>query len=293
MDVVRIEDLAGPPDPQREPVCVILQPESVGRLEEAARWVGADKSAVDQLQRSSHRRAMAHVDGAQISIVAFATLEAGPLMEVHVYAGERGLLVVCPPPVVEPIRLAVAPIDGEPQDGVTAVLLVLGHLSDETVHRLSDAALALDAGTSGLTSGADRRDISRIRSQLFSLQQLWMSHQQMLASDDALAEALSASARKRVRRAHSLFESSTTTAAQLYALLGDTLSRQATVISERLTLVTVIFLPLTVSTGFFGMNFGWLTDHIGSFAAFVVLGIGVPAVLVAATMFGIRRFAGD
>jgi hypothetical protein len=33
--------------------------------------------------------------------------------------------------------------------------------------------------------------------------------------------------------------------------------------------VAVIFFPLTVSTGFFGMNFGWLTARIGSAAAFV------------------------
>jgi len=63
------------------------------------------------------------------------------------------------------------------------------------------------------------------------------------------------------------------------------------VISERLTLVTVIFLPLTVGSSFFGMNFGWMTDHIGSAAAFAVLGIVAPLVLVGVVVLTARRLS--
>ena len=45
-------------------------------------------------------------------------------------------------------------------------------------------------------------------------------------------------------------------------------------VQERLTIVATIFLPLSVITSFFGQNFGWLTDHIGSAWAFWGLGIG-------------------
>jgi magnesium transporter len=45
-------------------------------------------------------------------------------------------------------------------------------------------------------------------------------------------------------------------------------------VTERLTLVATIFFPLTVLTGFFGMNFGWMVQHIDSFTSFAILGLG-------------------
>ena len=43
---------------------------------------------------------------------------------------------------------------------------------------------------------------------------------------------------------------------------------------KQLTLVATIFLPLSFITGFFGMNFSWLTGDIGGFWVFAVFGIG-------------------
>jgi magnesium transporter len=48
-----------------------------------------------------------------------------------------------------------------------------------------------------------------------------------------------------------------------------------------LTVVATIFLPLTFVTGFFGMNFKWLTDGIDTALAFWLLGIGLLVVGVA------------
>jgi magnesium transporter len=45
-------------------------------------------------------------------------------------------------------------------------------------------------------------------------------------------------------------------------------------VQERLTIVATIFLPLSVLTGFFGMNFTWLLDHLGGVWTFFGLGVG-------------------
>ena len=58
---------------------------------------------------------------------------------------------------------------------------------------------------------------------------------------------------------------------------------------NRLTLVSLIFLPLTFITGFFGMNFGWMNEAIGSAPAFVALGVALPAVSVVVTVAWLRR----
>jgi magnesium transporter len=58
--------------------------------------------------------------------------------------------------------------------------------------------------------------------------------------------------------------------------------------AKQLTIVAMIFLPLTFITGFFGQNFGWLVEHIDSFWAFAILGLGSLAVSSAALYAWIR-----
>jgi magnesium transporter len=65
-------------------------------------------------------------------------------------------------------------------------------------------------------------------------------------------------------------------------------------LNERAYLVSVvatIFVPLTFVTGFFGMNFGWMVDHIDSPIAFWGLGIGIPVATAALSWrLLLRRF---
>jgi Mg2+ and Co2+ transporter CorA len=56
-----------------------------------------------------------------------------------------------------------------------------------------------------------------------------------------------------------------------------------------LTVVATLFLPLTFLTGFFGMDFGVLVKGLNSTWAFVVLGLLLPAAIVAITLLLYRR----
>jgi Mg2+ and Co2+ transporter CorA len=267
-------------------VVVLVEPDSGVALTAAARWLGADPELAESLHRQRHRRPSAHVEDRHIAAVVLAIRDVGRPAELHLHVGERGLLVVAPPELNDLVRRSVAPLEGGPEDAFAALILAVALHSEETIEQLTEVALGLDETPSRLAAGAQRREISGVRARLYALQHLWKAHQQVLAPDEPLADEVPDGPRRVLRRARGVFKASGTTAAELYALLGDTLSRQAAMINERLTLAAVVFFPLTVSTGFFGMNFEWMVSHIGSVTAFVVLGIMVPFILVGVTLVG-------
>ena len=78
-------------------------------------------------------------------------------------------------------------------------------------------------------------------------------------------------------------------ALQIYSSMSDhNLNR----VSERLTLVATVFLPLTFTVGFFGQNFGWLVRHIDSFGDFLVWGVGIGLVVPLVAIYLIFLRAG-
>jgi len=67
-----------------------------------------------------------------------------------------------------------------------------------------------------------------------------------------------------------------------------TVSNRLNEIMRRLTVIATLFMPLTFITGFFGMNFLWLVNHISTFGAFAV-GVGLMVGTIIAQFIYFRR----
>jgi Mg2+ and Co2+ transporter CorA len=172
---------------------------------------------------------------------------------------------------------------------VVDVVMAVARRCEEALDRIEDDSQELQAAATGYTSSPQRRTMGRLRAELFRIGETQAAQRDLLDVDEELAQTMGREHHRLIARAATAFGANHSMTTRLYAMLGDVLSEQDSVVSERLTLVATIFLPLTLVTGFFGMNFQWMVDGLGSLPAFIVLGILVPAAMTVATLLLIRR----
>ena len=68
-----------------------------------------------------------------------------------------------------------------------------------------------------------------------------------------------------------------------------TASNRLGIVTKQLTVIATIFLPLTFVTGFFGQNFGWMVEHVDTWPAFLVLGIGLQLATIGGLVAYFKR----
>lgn len=74
-----------------------------------------------------------------------------------------------------------------------------------------------------------------------------------------------------------------------FASYSSLVSGEQNGVINRLAVVSVIFLPLSFLTGFFGMNFTYLTDELESKDVFWLLAIGLQVLVLCAALYMLHR----
>jgi magnesium transporter len=216
------------------------------------------------------------------------------LVEVHVHLAQGSVVTLHRDPytVLDEVRRMHAHSDQE------LVYRILDALSESVlfvVRGIEQEVSGLEQRAFEHPSAADRRRITELRSRLFRQQLIVVPQRDMLGTGaDAIERVLGmgtglahhpvADVRDDLVLASNLIAYSREVLAEALNVYLQTTSNRLNEIATRLTLLATIFVPLTIITGFFGMNFGWLVRHIDTFADFAVLGIGgmvVPGVVIA------------
>jgi magnesium transporter len=255
-------------------------------LQELGEILGLPPLAVEDSQEFGQRAKIDDYDDRLLIVFYGAQHREGSFnaIEVHIRLAQGRVVTVhrgrCEP--LESVREAHAHSDHE------IVYRILDALSESVLTFLREieadvTRLEQDAFESPRES--DRRRIVMMRGRLFRLLQVIVPQRDMLATGaDAIERVLSIGA----GQAHHPFadiRDDLVLAVNLIAycreLLAEALnvhlqatSNRLNTIATRLTVLAGIFVPLTLVTGFFGQNFGWMVDHIDTFAAFLVFGIG-------------------
>lgn len=224
----------------------------------------------------------------EVDLVLLVLDEDRRQQPLRILATAQGVLILAEQPlhalVREPAR------DAEQLwEAVVGCLLAVARRCEESLDRIEDESQDIEDATSGYTSSPQRRTLGRLRADLFRIQETQAALHRLCTPDEEIAQTLPKALHRRLRRAATVFDANRSAASRLYAMIGDLLDEQAALVSERLTLVATIFLPLTLATGFFGMNFAWMQDGIGSFGAFLGLGIVLPALATVLTLVVVRR----
>ncbi len=230
--------------------------------------------------------------------------DADRLVEVHIFYSERYLVTVRREhaPSCEALRERYVRQPGKLERPIVVLYRLLDSLSDSFFPALEDYDERIDAVEDDIFR--DPRDehlqeIVRMKRSLNRLRRV-VGPQRDVASQlfggaavlpgsDAEAERYFRDIFDHLIRVTDLIDSYKdllTGATDVYLSM---VSNRLNLVVERLTVLSTILLPLIVLTGFFGQNFGWMVRHVGSWEAFVLLGLLLPVVAATLLVYYLRR----
>lgn len=267
-----------------------------------AHAVGIDPDRLARLHRRG-TRAGAIVEHGHAAIMfagALRTPDGGVArVDTLVFAGRNCLVTLrdMPCPQLDELRAAVQA--GSRQ---TDALMVLDVLTSSLLSVTEEIQDEVEGVENRVLAGATEDMLARLRSLRQGLSVLLrVTRSQRLlvmAAGDELVEVpgIHGSPARRVRDlgghsavAADLVESTREEIGEALDLSLSMISNRLGEAAERLSAIATVVLPAAIVTGFFGMNFAWLTSRLDSFWSFAVLGIGGLVLSVASAQAYLRR----
>lgn len=102
-------------------------------------------------------------------------------------------------------------------------------------------------------------------------------------------QRLAASYQRAARMVLASIESLQDASRRTFASYSSLVSGEQNGVINRLAIVSTIFLPLTFLTGFFGMNFTYMTDELESRIVFWLLAVGLQAMVLFIALYALHR----
>lgn len=263
-------------------------------------WAAGQLDLADSIRAHTRhgrtpRRPALSIGEASAHLLLFTFRADSDPSPIHLLVARDGLLIVADGDDLDRIRDRLHAPSTSPSPDLWAIVIDLVHQlalhTQDVLDDMVERSRRLEVRAAGFTSAPERKAIAELRNHLFSIQEISDTQHRLMAPDGDLAQCLSPGHRRQLRRSANAVDAVRSRATQQYARLGDVLQQQGTIISERLTFVATIFLPLNLAAGFFGTNFGWLVDRIGSLSAFLALGVALPLLLVLVTIVLTHRVA--
>ncbi|MGW6820555.1 magnesium transporter CorA family protein [Streptomyces sp. NPDC055005] len=260
-----------------------------------ARTLGLDDSTWEWLGRRNEPVRAEYHAGAVGCVVP--VIDGNDVKHIHVFAREGHLVTIHHGPVGLIESFTAQLPEDMPSDGATAVFLFL-HGALEAFRRAAAQAL-LEVGEveEAMFEGRASQHVHRLAhlrrraAQLHraflpyaAIAQEFLTHRRMANPDlSQERQALNRMHERTVQLVMMEIDSlrdETRRAADTYASL---VADQQNLVINKLAIASVIFLPLSFLTGFFGMNFSYLSNNLSSERTFLWLGIGmqVCALIVA------------
>ncbi|MEU6577329.1 CorA family divalent cation transporter [Streptomyces sp. NPDC046805] len=229
-------------------------------------------------------------------------VEDDNVVHVHVLLRDRYLITVHRGPVELMEDFIARLCHDRPADLVACLFLLLQSALD-TFRR------SAGQGVLGVEDLEDEMFVRRRQRQVYRLALLRRSasllHHELLPFAQGMQELLTRrvvdSTLPEERRAlHRTYERNMTQALAAIESLQDgtrrvmltyssLVSGEQNAVINRLTVVSMIFLPLTFITGFFGMNFNYMTNELTSEGVFWLLAVGLQIVILFAALYLVRH----